>query len=435
MYHSYNRLITKIFKGNFMNICVNYGKDEKITIDINRENLIGIFEPNEVDKFNEITLIKEALNNTLNQKSFDDFIDTKEKIVIIVNDGTRPTPTAKVLSQIYPKIKDKNKVFIIANGCHRDPTDDEYEMIFGKEIFNEIRGKNEIHSHNAKNDDMTYLGESKNKTQMYLNSIVAKAKKVIVIGSVEPHYFAGYTGGRKSFLPGVASYETITQNHKLALSADAKALKLDGNPVHEDMMDAMKVLKDIDIFAIMTVLDKDHSICHVSAGNLSDTFYECIEKADKVFCVEIPQKADIVISVAPYPMDVDLYQSQKALDNAKLALKDGGILILVAKCRTGIGPKTFYDLMASAPTPKEVLQKIEKEYKLGYHKAAKMAEISLFAQTWAVSDLSDKEMKDVHLKPYHNLQKAVNNAFNELGKDAKVIILPAGSMSVPKVSK
>ena len=94
-----------------MNICVNYGKDEKITIDINRENLIGIFEPNEVDKFNEITLIKEALNKTLNQKSFDDFIDTKEKIVIIVNDGTRPTPTAKVLSQIYPKIKDKNKVF------------------------------------------------------------------------------------------------------------------------------------------------------------------------------------------------------------------------------------------------------------------------------------------------------------------------------------
>ena len=416
-----------------MDITVPYGKDEKLTLNLNEKNLIGIFEPNEVDKFDEEKLIKDGLNTPLNQAKFDEFINTNEKIVVIVNDGTRPTPTAKVLKQIYPKIKDKDKVFIIANGCHRDPTLDEYEMIFSKEIYEEISKKGEVHSHNAKDDEMVYLGESKNKTQMYLNKIVANAKKVIVIGSVEPHYFAGYTGGRKAFLPGTAAYDTITQNHKLALSLDAKALKLDGNPVHEDMVDAMKVLSGIDIFAIMSVLDRDHGIYHVSSGDLNDSFYDCIKKADEVFCVEIPRKADIVISVAPYPMDVDLYQSQKAMDNGKLALKDGGILITVAKCRTGIGPKTFYDLMASAPTPKEVLEKIEKEYKLGYHKAAKMAEISLWAKTWAVSDLSDEEMRDVHFKPYHDLQKAVDDAFSELGSDAEVIILPAGSMTVPKV--
>lgn len=416
-----------------MEISLNYGKDEKLNLSINDKNLIGIFEPNRVDKFDENTAIDNGLKRPLNQSSFDDFIDTKDKIVIIVNDGTRPTPTAKILSRIYPKIKDKNKIFIIANGCHRDPTNDEYEMIFSKEIYKELQSKNEIHSHNAKNDEMIYLGESKNKTQMYLNKIVANAKKVIVIGSVEPHYFAGYTGGRKSFLPGVASYETITQNHKLALSHDAKALKLDGNPVHEDMIDAMKVLKNIDVFAIMSVLDRQHDIYYVSTGDLNDSFYDCIKKADEVFCVNIPQKADIVISVAPYPMDVDLYQSQKAMDNGKLALNDGGILITVAKCRTGIGPKTFFDLMASASTPKKVLEKISKEYKLGYHKAAKMAEISLYAKTWAVSDLSDEEMKSVHFKPYHDLQKALDDAFLELGDKAKVIILPAGSMTVPKL--
>ncbi|SUX30780.1 general glycosylation pathway protein [Campylobacter sputorum subsp. bubulus] len=157
------------------------------------------------------------------------------------------------------------------------------------------------------------------------------------------------------------------------------------------------------------------------------------KKADEVFCVNIPQKADIVISVAPYPMDVDLYQSQKAMDNGKLAVKDGGILITVAKCRTGIGPKPFFDLMASQPTAQKVLEKIKQEYKLGYHKAAKMAEISLYAKTWAITDLSDEEMKSVHFKPYHNLQKAMNDAFKELGNDAKVIILPAGSMTVPKI--
>ncbi|MBE3021813.1 nickel-dependent lactate racemase [Campylobacter sp. 7477a] len=416
-----------------MQISVNYGKEDRFNINVDDKNLIGIFEPNEVAKQDETKLIADALNAPLNKATFDEFIDTNERIVIIVNDGTRPTPTSKILKQIYPKLRNKEKIFIIANGCHRDPTEDEYHMIFSKEIYEEIAKKNEVHSHDSKNDEMTYLGESKNKTQMYLNKIVAEAKKVIAIGSVEPHYFAGYTGGRKAFLPGVAKYETIEQNHKLALSSDAQALKLDGNPVHEDMIDAMKVLSGIDVFSIMTVLDSEHGVYYVSTGDLNDSFYDCIKKADEVFCVNIPKKANIVISVAPYPMDVDLYQAQKALDNGKLALAKDGILIMVAKCRTGIGPKPFFNLMASANTPQKVIDKIADGFHLGYHKAAKMAEISLWAQTWAVSDLSDDEMKAVHLKPYHDLQTALNEAFAQKGKDASVLVLPAGSITVPKV--
>ncbi|MBR8461866.1 nickel-dependent lactate racemase [Campylobacter sp. faydin G-105] len=416
-----------------MQIGIAYGKDEVLNINVDEKNLLGIFDPNKVKKQDETELIKNALANPLNQAQFDKFIDTDEKIVIIVNDGTRPTPTSKVLAQIYPKLRNKDKTFIIANGCHRDPTEDEYHMIFSREIYEEIAPKGEIHSHDSKNDEMTYLGESKNGTPMYLNKIVAEAKKVIVIGSVEPHYFAGYTGGRKAFLPGTAKYETIEQNHKLALSPDAQALRLDGNPVHEDMIDAMKVLADIDVFAIMTVLDSEHSVYYASTGHLQDSFYDCIKKADEVFCVNIPKKADIVISVAPYPMDVDLYQAQKALDNGKLALAKDGVLIMVAKCRTGIGPKPFFNLMASADTPQKVLEKIKDEFHLGYHKAAKMAEISLWAKTWAVTDLSDDEMKAVHLKPYHDLQIALDDALADRGADASIIILPFGSMTVPKV--
>lgn len=415
-----------------MQIPIAYGKDDHLSLEINEKNLLGVFDPNPVAKFDKTALIAKALANPINQKSFDEFIAGDEKIVIIVNDGTRPTPTAKILKQIYPKIREKNKIFIIATGCHRQCSLDEYEMIFGKEIYAELNAKNEVHDHDSKHDEMVFLGESKNGTQMYLNKIVADAKKVIVIGSVEPHYFAGYTGGRKAFLPGTASYESITQNHKLALSADAQALRLEGNPVHEDMIDAMKVLAHIDVFSIQTVLDSEHGVYYASAGDLNDSFYDCVKKADEVFCVNIPRKADIVISVAPYPMDVDLYQAQKALDNGKLALAEGGILIMVAKCRTGIGPKPFFDLMASADTPKKVLEKISAGFKLGYHKAAKMAEISLWAQTWAVSDLSDDEMRAVHLKPYHDLQKAVDDALAQKGADAKIIILPFGSMTVPK---
>lgn len=415
-----------------MQIPIAYGKDDHLSLVINEKNLLGVFDPNPVAKFDETALIAKALANPINQKSFDEFIAGEQKIVIIVNDGTRPTPTAKILKQIYPKIREKNKIFIIATGCHREGTQEEYEMIFGKEIYAEISAKNEVHDHDSKHDEMVFLGESKNGTQMYLNKIVAEAKKVIVIGSVEPHYFAGYTGGRKAFLPGTASYESITQNHKLALSADAQALRLEGNPVHEDMIDAMKVLAHIDVFSIQTVLDSEHGVYYASAGDLNDSFYDCVKKADEVFCVNIPRKADIVISVAPYPMDVDLYQAQKALDNGKLALAEGGILIMVAKCRTGIGPKPFFDLMASADTPKKVLEKISAGFKLGYHKAAKMAEISLWAQTWTVSDLSDEEMRAVHLKPYHDIQKAVDDALAQKGADAKIIILPFGSMTVPK---
>ena len=416
-----------------MKVLVGYGKDETFEMDIDDKQLIGVYKPNPVSKIDYNKAIDEALLQPLGKESFEHFIDTDEKIVFIVNDGTRPTPTRKVLARIYSKIKEKNIYFIVATGCHRAPTQEEWHFILGKEIYEDLHAKNRLWSHDSRNDEMVYLGISSNGTQMYLNKIVADAKKVCAIGSIEPHYFAGYTGGRKAFLPGVAAYDTIQQNHLLALDPNAQALILKGNPVHEDMMDAMSVLGHIDVFAIMTVLDSDHDICAVRAGDLSDSFYAGIDKADEVFCVNIPQKADIVISVAPYPMDIDLYQSQKALDNGKLALNENGILIMVAKCRTGIGEEGFFKLMSSATSAQAVLDKIKCGYKLGYHKAAKMAEINLWAQSWAVSELSDEQMRAVHLKPYHDLNKALDDAISEKGKDATIIVLPFGSMTVPKI--
>lgn len=181
------------------------------------------------------------------------------------------------------------------------------------------------------------------------------------------------------------------------------------------------------------VLDSQHDIYAVTTGDLSQSFYAGIDKAKEVYGVRIPHKADIVISVAPYPMDVDLYQAQKALDNGKLALKRDGILILVAKCRTGIGPKPFYDLLSSEKDAQAVLDKIHHSWKLGYHKAAKMAQIDTWAQTWAVTDLTDQQMRNVHFKPFHELTAAYQAAVAEKGDQASVIVLPAGSMTVPEV--
>ena len=148
---------------------------------------------------------------------------------------------------------------------------------------------------------------------------------------------------------------------------------------------------------------------------------------------DIKQKADIVVTVAPYPMDVDLYQSQKAIDNGKLVLKENGILILVSRCRTGIGDRTFFELLASSKNPKEALNSISGDYILGYHKAAKLAEIALWAEMWAVTDLSDDDLRSVFMRPFNDLQKAVDAALEIKGPDATVLFLMDGSITVPMI--
>jgi len=416
-----------------MDIQVSYGKDEKLKVGIPDENVLSVVEPNKVEEQNQTEILLKAIENPINSKSFTEFLSDAKDVLFIVNDGTRPTPTAKVLDIIYEQIKDKNIKFIIATGVHRAPTQEEFDFIFGKyyNIF-----KDRIYVHDSKKDeDMVHIGTSKNGTEMYVNRLGMGAHKIVIIGSVEPHYFGGYTGGRKSFLPGIASRKTISQNHKYALKPQAQALALDGNPVHEDMIDALKTIADKEIFSIQTVLDGERRLYGVTSGHIHDSFYAAIDKAKEVFCVKIPEKADIVVSVAPYPMDIDLYQSQKALDNGKLALKKGGILIMVSKCRTGIGEPTFFELLSSSDSPQKALETIDKGYKLGYHKAAKMAEIGTWAEMWGVTDLEDKDMNAIFIKPFHNLQNALNKALEQKGKNSKVIFLMDGSITVPMIER
>ena len=283
---------------------------------------------------------------------------------------------------------------------------------------------------------MAYLGRSKRGTEIYLNKMVKEANGIIVIGSVEPHYFAGYTGGRKAFLPGVASYKTIEMNHKHALSAEAKSLALAGNPVHDDMADAMALLSGIRVFSIQTVLTGDHRIYAATAGDLTASFDAAIEKANEIFCVRCERKGNIVVTAAPYPMDIDLYQSQKALENGKLALEEGGVIILLSKCRMGVGEDAFLKLLSSAKDCKDVMAKIERGYKLGYHKAAKLAEIGTWACVWAVTDLPPKTITEAKIVPKAGLQEAFDEAvalIRSQGKKPYAVIMPQGSLTVPLI--
>lgn len=383
----------------------------------------------------ETEIISQALENPCGMESFAQFVHESDRLLVLVNDATRPTPTSKVLKELHPFLKDHPDVkFLVATGAHRGPTEDELRYIFG-EFLEEFR--NRIRVHDARKDeDMVYLGKSSNGTEMYLNRLVTETKNILVIGSVEPHYFAGYTGGRKSFLPGVAAYKTIEMNHMHALSEEAAPLALEGNPVAEDMEDAMKVLQDLRVFSIQTVLTADHGLYAMIAGDLKMSFDMAVGKANEVFCTPCHKKGNIVLTVAPYPMDIDLYQSQKALENGKLALEKGGIIILVSKCRDGVGDDTFLKLLCCAQTAEDVMQKIAEGYRLGYHKAAKMVQIGLHAQMWAVSNLDAEILTMARLKPHTDLQETFDKAVATIraaGQEPYAVILPQGSLTVPLV--
>ncbi|HUL38861.1 MAG TPA: lactate racemase domain-containing protein, partial [Methanomassiliicoccales archaeon] len=240
------------------------------------------------------------------------------------------------------------------------------------------------------------------------------------------------TGGRKSILPGVCAFSTIEQNHRLAMRPQAGLLALDGNPVHEDMMDCLGHLSSKEMFGIQVVLDRNHRIHRVACGDLRASFRKAVEDANRVFVVPIEKRAGIVVSIASYPMDVDLYQSQKAIENAKGALEAGGTLIFVSKCRQGIGDRRFYEVLSSSSDKEQVLRGIEAEYRLGDHKAAKILEISKRSRICGVTSLDPEALLRIDIRPFESAQAALDDS---LARDpgASVIVIYEGSVVVPKV--
>ncbi|MEM4262807.1 MAG: nickel-dependent lactate racemase [Thermoplasmata archaeon] len=413
-----------------MKLDIPYGNTTE-TVELDDRNVELVLYPNSVRSGNEMEILRKAIDNPINSPGLEEFLKGKKNIVLVANDATRPTPTSRIMEIIYPVLKDKNFKILIATGSHRAPTEEEYEFIFGK-LYPRI--KDRVVVHDAKKSECVSIGRTRHGTEMCLNKLVTDADAIIPIGSVEPHYFAGYTGGRKSLLPGVASYDTITANHKLAISQQAQALKLKGNPVAEEMDDAEALFLKLNIFSIMTVLDSNHRTYAAAAGNLRDSFQALTKKADEVFCVPIKRQAEIVVTVATEPTDIDLYQSQKALDNGKYAMKEGGIIILVSACRSGIGSQTFLDLLGSEKTCQAVIEKLNREYKLGYHKAGKMAEIGLKSQMWAVTPLDPEIVRKAHMRPFRSVKEALKEALREKGPGAKVTFIMDGGLTIPRLT-
>jgi nickel-dependent lactate racemase len=320
----------------------------------------------------------------------------------------------------------------IATGTHEEPFVEDLKVIMG-DTYESL--KDRIHIHIAKDRDghISY-GTTSSGTSLFFDKELEGHDLYIFVNSVEPHYFAGFTGGRKSIIPGMAYYGTVEENHSHALSPGSRTLALDGNPVHEDMEEAARIfLRGKDHLSIQIVQGPGKVITDVKVGNIFDSFKEAVKSSLEQFCIPIADKYDIVVTVARPPMDRTLYQAQKAIENGKLALKEGGVLILVAQCREGIGQSTFWDLLTMSDDPDAILRTIDEGYVLGYHKAAKIVQLASASKIFAVSEIPSSELEKGFITGFSNLVEALEEAVKIVEDSERILLIPDGTVTVPLV--
>ena len=390
-------------------------------------------EPTEID---ERGTLERALSSPIASPPLSEFLEGAADAVVIVNDAKRATPTARVLEFMRNELDMVPELtFIIATGTHREPTPEEVDRILGGAA--EREGARVVAHDGRDPDSLQYLGRTPRGTEVSFNRRVTDASRIVVIGSVEPHYFAGFTGGRKAFLPGVAGYDTVCRNHSHTLLPEPRLMLLEGNPVHEDMMDALDLMGDREIFSVMVVMDGQHRVCGAFAGDIRESFDAAVDRSSEVYSVDVSGKADIVVAVALKPADSDLYQAHKAIESSKLALAEGGILILVAACPEGFGNDAFVDHLSASKRVEDVAGSVGGEpggdYNIGDHKAVKLAELVMRNEVWMVTDLPDETIENMFFRPFAGLQEALEAALELKGPNASVLCLMDAANTVPRL--
>ena len=234
-------------------------------------------------------------------------------------------------------------------------------------------------------------------------------------------------------MPGVSTRAAIQANHSYMVRPDACAGVLEGNPLREDLEDALNCCP-VD-FIVNAVLDEHKKIVHCVCGDVIAAHRAGCRLLDRYYRKDIRQKADIVlVSQGGHPKDLNLYQTQKALENAKYAVRDGGIIILAGSCHEGMGEATFEEWMRCAKEPRDLIRRIETDFRLGGHKAAAIAMVLERASIYLVSDMEPDFVRQIFMTPFHSVQEALDQAFRVMGSGAGVIVMPYGGSTLPCVT-
>lgn len=339
-----------------------------------------------------------------------------------------------ILRRIRSVNKDARIRILIANGFHRPTTKEELIFKMGEEIVE----NEEIVMHISTDDSqMVKAGVLPSGGDFYLNKVAFEADLLIAEGFIEPHFFAGFSGGRKSILPGIASAKTIMYNHcsEFIDSDNARTGILTDNPIHRDMVYAAKTAKLA--FIVNVVIDQDKKVIASFAGD--------VEEAHKVGCNFVTElskidatPADIAVSTnGGYPLDQNIYQAVKGMTAAEATCKEGGVIIMIAACNDGHGGQSFYDNIAGASSPSEILERVRKVAKSDT--VPDQWEFQILARILEkytvimVTDQCDPQMiKNMHIKHAYNFDEALKMAYEIKGNDAKVVVIPDGVSVIVK---
>ena len=327
-----------------VDVWLPYSKTE-ICARIPTRNYLGSIEPKEKPAVADAKAeIERALKNPIGTKPLAEIAKKGNRVAIVADDHTRSTQSYLMIPPILNElnavgIKDEDITVIFACGTHRAVKPEEAKKLVGEEVANRVK----MVSHNCRAKDLVFLGKTKTHgTEVRINKVFAEADIKILTGDVGLHYYAGYGGGRKSILPGIGGAETIQHNHAMLLDPKARTGNLEGNPVHEDMVETAKLAK-VD-FVLNIVTNSKEELVQAFAGDLEQVFNAGVKMVDEMYKVPIEQRADIaVVSSGGHPHDINLFQAYKGIDNALNAVKRGGVIILVAECPEGHGNEVFYE--------------------------------------------------------------------------------------------
>ncbi len=401
-------------------------------VELPEENLLGVLTANavEYDLTGEAE-VERALAEPIGAPELGEVVKPGEKIAIVTSDITRPCPTWQIMPALLKRlyaagVQKQDITLVFALGSHRHHTPEEMQHLAGEMAYNEIKCVD------SDPEDCINMGATKHGTPVDITRVVAEADKRICLANIEYHYFAGYSGGAKSIMPGVSNRTAIQVNHSMMVQPEAHAGRLAGNPIREDIEEAAAIC-GID-YIVNVVLDEHKQIIKAVAGDVTQAHRAGCAFLDTLYRKEIKQKADIVlVSQGGAPKDLNLYQTQKALDNAKHAVREGGVIILIGSCKEGLGEKTFQNWIEEANKPQDLIDRVQADFKLGGHKAAAIAMVLANADVYLVSEMPEELAKKCFLTPFASAQAALDAAFAKLGADAKVLAMPYGGSTLPQL--
>ena len=339
-------------------------------------------------------------------------------VTVVVNDSTRP-PSGHMLAPLREVLDCRVRV-IIATGTHRPVTAEEKDMLLG-DLFPEASWKNS----DCDSSDMVFIGETSRGTPVSLDPWVLDGTPVIAVNSVEPHYFAGFTGGRKSFLPGVASRETIVRNHYHACLPGSGPGVLAGNPVHEDMSEALSMLEERTEVLQGNGVMHGGDLIHFFAGSCTDSFTEAASASRRHSSLSVPGRSELVVLHPGEPLHINLYQSEKAIYNCNHLVQDGGTLLLVSPCPEGLGADHLRSAFISSMDEGWRVPG-SHDYVIGDHAIVRLKEMRQRLTIALASGLPDELVRSMGIEPVHDIESWID----ELGPSS-ITFIPSAGFVVP----